>query len=179
MIIPLNKFGGWLRFFQIINVFIVVRLTVGIFSFNYDNAILFYETGHYWQLLPYLLSVILYCASFFLIFKILKNLGVKSNKSPDLIADYLKYYFITVISIKVLISIIVAQSGYSMAEQIIKSVLVLGIYCAVWIRYFKKSERVRSFYGVNARQAFDVNVKAEHHSGGMQAADAGTAEVTE
>jgi len=178
MIIPLNKFGGWLRFFQIINVFIVVRLTVGIFSFNYHNAILFYETGHYWQLIPYLLSVILYCASFFLIFKILKNLGVKSTKSPDLIADYLKYYFITVISIKVLL-FIVARSGYFMAEQVINTFIVLGIYSAVWIRYFKKSERVRSFYGVNARQAFDVNVKAEHHSGGMQAADAGTAKVAE
>lgn len=137
--------GGWLRFFQVINVlgllfsvFVVLSFPVmhlyveGVIDSSADLfAILF-------ELAPGLVTT----------FLIVRALPKNDAGVPDRIKALITYYVgFTVLFYGILTALL--KAGY-ITE---KPTFIVGdiIYYLIWVSYFQKSKRVRVYYGANAQ----------------------------
>jgi len=136
-------FGGWLRFYQILNVLSIIVLIVALGfllflsfteSFSNQNLIDFAMIGL--ESTPILLLSIF----------TLKILNKKEGEVPGKVKSYLDYYLSATVVIYVILYI-----SFSKGQITEKPTPLLGdiIYYFIWTSYFKKSKRVKVYYGKN------------------------------
>jgi len=154
MVKPLNEFGGWLRFFQYFNVFSLILVML------YFVSTLYYVAAAFSSKIPYtdelklstafvftLFPLLFYCA-----IKILRSLKTQSPHIPDEISGYIKYIMIfSVIAGIAEVSYLksspdMMRQAYDMFRSLIQPVVIN----LIWLVYFRKSVRVKEFYGRNA-----------------------------
>jgi len=139
-----SSVGGWLRFFQVINVIsivmigIVMMIVVGVgFLEGFESQ----EVVDIFFSLPELIPSVIFSVL------ILRVLGVQGEETPFRISAYLKYNVsITVVVFIVLMALFFSDVISERPESLLGSL----IYYYIWTSYFKKSVRVKEFYGRNA-----------------------------
>jgi len=153
MVKPLNEFGGWLKFFQVINVFCLTLLML------YFLSTLYYAAGAFSSKIPFTNELKLSIAFMFTLFpllifytfKILKSLKIKSPGIPDEISGYIRYILIfSVIAGVVEISFFGSPDLSGIIYDISRSLVQPIVINLIWIAYFRKSVRVKEYYGQNA-----------------------------
>ncbi len=151
---PLNQFGGWLRFLQVMS---ILGIVIGTIATVFVSYVIFekYASGEFIQdeLKASLLFILVeFPVSFYFVFKILMNLNKKSPESPDIISRYIRYnlIFIVLISIVELFVYISIGDASSSIYETLKSLIGTAVGASIWLSYFKQSIRVKEFYGKNA-----------------------------
>lgn len=140
------KIGGWLRFYKIITIIslsIAALLIVVIAAL----AVLGIDAGeNIYDLAATALEIAPSLAFSILVLKIIE---VRENDTPSKINHYILAYTIATF-------VIYAGLRYLFANDFMieKPTPALGtvIYYFIWTSYFKKSKRVKEFYGSNADQ---------------------------
>ena len=165
---PLHQFGGWLRFFQIAN---IISLIIGGLAFILVLYV-YFEASSSNQYIPdvetaaIIFGVIKMPVFFYLTIKVLGHLKVKSPSSPEDVSRFIRYALIFAI-VSSAVEVMVYSNYDNSSNQIFESVkLVIQsiISAAIWLSYFKKSVRVKKFYGKNAGERFSYTAEAERLS---------------
>lgn len=153
MIKPLNEFGGWLKLFQIINIFSLILVTLYFLSTLYFTAGALSLKNPLTNELK--LSIVfmftLFPALFYYTVKILKSLKIKSPHVPDEISGYIRFILlVSVIAGVVEIILFSSQEISKLVYDIFRSLIQPVVMNIIWLVYFKKSVRVKEFYGQNS-----------------------------
>lgn len=139
-----SSIGGWLRFFQVINILSVVMVGIVIMIVIGVGFLEGFETQEAIDILfslPELIPSVIFSVL------ILRVLSVQSEETPFKISAYLKYN----VSIAVLVFVFLMVLFFSeIISERPESLLGSLIYYYIWTSYFKKSVRVKEFYGSNA-----------------------------
>ena len=154
MVKPLNEFGGWLKFFQLINVFCLILVML------YSLSTLYYAAGAFSSKIPFTDELKLSAAFMFTLFpllfyytiKILKALRIQSPHIPDEISGYIRNIMIFSV-IAGIVEVSYLKSSPDMTQQaydLFRSLIQPIIMNLIWLLYFRKSVRVKEFYGKNA-----------------------------
>lgn len=140
-----SNYGGWLRFFRIINFLsaviyaTVIILACGMYSYvGWESDQEMIDSGFYLiEMAPGLLFSIL----------IWKSVLLVSEDTPSKIENYMRYDLGLSILIWALLYFMNKQGFYSDDP-----IPAFGsfIYYLIWSRYFSRSKRVLAFYGNNA-----------------------------
>lgn len=150
---PLNEFGGWLKFFQIINVFLIILILL------YFVSTAYFAAGAFSSKIPFTkelkLSIVFMFTLFPLLYfftgKILRLLKVKSPEVPDDISRYIVYIIIVSVSAGIAEILFFHSGDFSkFIFSIFKSVIQPLVINIIWLAYFRRSKRVKEFYGENA-----------------------------
>jgi hypothetical protein len=156
MVKPLNEFGGWLKLFQIINVFSMILVTLYFLSTLYFAAGAFSSKNPLTNELKLSIAFMftLFPALFYYTFKILKSLKIKSSHVPDEISGYIRYILIfSVIAGVVEITLFASPDISKLVYDLFRSLIQPIVINVIWLIYFRKSVRVKEFYGQNATSA--------------------------
>jgi len=150
MVKPINEYGGWLIIFcitmwigMIVN---GLAILVHIFSFfTYENE----NQGIVTVLI--ILDLIIYII---LAFRIIKNLGVKEKYVPGKIVENMTF----ILGFTMLFTILYGLLYYYYLgiterpvydEELVRPLIRVLVWFAIWSSYFKRSKRVRAYYGSN------------------------------
>ncbi len=139
-----EKIGGWLRFFQIINILGVVIFVV-IFALAIPIMLIIGGSPGDWIDMGAVLVESLPAVIFSIL--ILKRLGLRSEGTPNVITKYIALGALS--SVVVAAGLYFAYNGGHISEKP-SSVLGSFVYYLIWTSYFKRSKRVHSFYGANS-----------------------------
>jgi hypothetical protein len=153
MVKPLNEFGGWLKFFQIINVFSLILVTLYFLSTLYFAAGAFSSKNAFTSELKLSIAFMftLFPALLFYTFKILKSLKIKESHVPDEISGYIRYILLfSVIAGVVEITLFAAPDISKLVYDLFRSLIQPIVINIIWLLYFRKSVRVKEFYGRNS-----------------------------
>ena len=153
MVKPLNEFGGWLKFFQIINIFSLILVTLYFLSTLYFTAGAFSLKNPLTNELKLSIAFMftLFPALFYYTFKILKSLKTKSMHVPDEISGYIKYILLfSVIAGVVEITLFASPDLLKLVYDLFRSLIQPIAINIIWLMYFRKSVRVKEFYGQNS-----------------------------
>ncbi|NRD73004.1 hypothetical protein HQQ94_07075 [Shewanella sp. VB17] len=143
-------YGGWLRFLK-------AYLTISMVG--YLIVIIFYATHIVWEYLIFDKALDIYALmlgvlpGFFLSFAILKILKIQKEHIPNKITLYIDIYFTLSVVIYFLLIYLFNESYISEKPGIMAFEFIFR-FC--WIRYFKKSKRVLSYYGKNAEKGYGL-----------------------
>ncbi len=149
---PLDQFGGWLKFFlviQWINI-VICGLTVLIALLTMITAETFAQALEPVFLFFYSIMIILLCL------RIVKALKIKAPETPGRIIKLLTW----VLSAAFIYAILewsyyyFSQGPSELSTTTTKSggdVIRILIWYAIWTSYFKKSARVAKYYGLNTK----------------------------
>jgi len=146
-VVAMDKYthiGGWLRFYQVINIISIV-----IFGAFFIAGIAFwflgyYETGEHADMLAALVESI---PGIFISIIAVKYLTMKAPETPNKMVKALGYYVTATILIYAVLFYL------HKTEQISEKPLSFWgsvIYYYIWLSYFKKSKRVKGYFGANA-----------------------------
>ncbi len=137
-------FGGWLRFYQVINVIslVIFALVLGAMGWFYLTEPFAIGTS-----LDVGVAVLEMIPGILVSGLSIKYLAVKDERTSQKLADTLRYYPIASIAIYALVF-----GLYEMEKVIEKPISFWGsaIYYLIWSSYFRKSVRVKEYYGDNA-----------------------------
>jgi hypothetical protein len=145
MVKPISEYGGWLRFFRLVQsawvLFTVVTLAFIIFSYTTKGA-----SGASWDLFRLettIATVVLISITLKIVFAVKKP----HPHIPTLIATLLILSAIFSIAGSI-VSIEFSDTRVKLnpLNDIARPILMT----AIWVVYFRFSKRVRSFYGANA-----------------------------
>lgn len=134
-----QKLGGWLAFFAyslLIGVFLVAAIVV----VSFISTIYLSRYLGKWVVILSFLSVIAYGPVIYFCYKM--HVMVK-NKNPL----FLRFYEITMIILTAVTVLVCMVSGYRKMTDLIKALLEAGIIFFAWTTYFRKSVRVRTYFG--------------------------------
>jgi len=146
---PLNEFGGWLRFFQIINIIGVVFLGISIFMSTLAIADLFMAQNYkvMVELIVIALEIII---MFILTLRILWVLKIRDKCIPITIRRCLLWILIfSIIFLGAEISVVYWINGGKLLNedyQSFRGSIQTVIFCLIWLSYFKISKRVSLYY---------------------------------
>jgi uncharacterized membrane protein len=154
MVKPLNEFGGWLKICQLINVFSLILVML------YFLSALYYAAGAFSSKIPFtdelklstVFMVTLFPLLFYYTVKILKSLTIQSPHIPDEISGYIRNIMIFSV-IAGIVEVTYLKSSPDMIQQaydLFRSLIQPIIMNLIWLLYFRKSVRVKEFYGKNA-----------------------------
>ncbi len=140
----LFAFGGWLRFYQVINILSIVFIGILILAIAGFEIMGAYEEN---ELKDAFIGIFEFLPDLIFPIIIIRILKIKNEKIPDEIVKYLGYY--------VAASLLVYGIFYYLFKTDViaeKPVSFLSslIYYYIWSSYFKKSKRVKAYYGANA-----------------------------
>lgn len=136
---PLNKFGGWLKFFWVIN---LISLLIYFFAFIGKFALLHQNTSQ--STIHFILAQFDYAQSAVFIFCILKYLKKQEPATPQKIVYFLFASGLVTLAIMVFKVFIPGGADITPSENMV------WFYIMVWALYFKESKRVNAYYGNNA-----------------------------
>lgn len=138
-------YGGWLRFYKIIN---VISMTLSILG------LIVVGTQIIWRYLELDKALDIYAMALEILpaaivsFAILKILKVQGSYTPDSIKNYIVFYIASSIIIHFVLLYLFKTDYISEKPTSLVGTL---IFSYIWIAYFKKSKRVLSYYGQNAK----------------------------
>ena len=139
-----QTFGGWLRFYQALNIIsitfiVLMTLMVGVFSAygEYAEGELFEQMIAAIELIPDLLITVM----------ILRIIKIKEKDIPTRIVKYLGYY---VAASLVMYAFVYYLFKTGVVEDKPMSFWGSVIYFLIWRAYFNRSRRVEGYYGENA-----------------------------
>ncbi|MDM3871509.1 hypothetical protein QSV34_09085 [Porticoccus sp. W117] len=140
----LKSIGGWLRFFQVVN---FIYAIAGVLVAALVVVTYFIDESVYGGLIGSIASLVELTPVIVFSILILKVVNHQEEGIPVKIKSYIGYYLLT--------SFLVAAgiaSLYIMDLVPDKPASIFGdlIYYLIWSSYFKRSKRVRSFYGATA-----------------------------
>lgn len=153
MVKPLSEFGGWLRFFQFINVFSMILVLLYFLSTLYFAAGALSSKNPFTDELKLSIAFMftLFPALFYYTFKILKSLRIKSSHIPDEISGYIRYILIiSVFAGIVEMTLFAAPDISKLVYDLFRSLIQPLVINIIWLMYFRKSARVKEFYGRNS-----------------------------
>jgi len=136
--------GGWLRFFQVCNVLAIVIfgiLLLTIVALGLSEGFTSEDT------LSLLVSFVEVIPAFVFSILILKIIKDRDEETPFRISGYVKYN--TVIALVIFIASM-ALFYLDVTPERPQSLLGTLIYYYIWTSYFKKSVRVKEYYGSSA-----------------------------
>ena len=143
------RLGGWLRFFQVINVLSLAFATLLFFAGVILTVMEGFDQKGLIEVLVSLiesLPVIVFCVL------ILRMLSDRSEDVPRRISIYLNFKFLATIGVFWILTVF----HYSEIEQ--PKEIALGrnigmvltmLYCWIWMFYFKRSKRVKEYYNLD------------------------------
>lgn len=149
---PLNQFGGYLKFFFIIQWvnFIFCGLTALIALLTMISVKTLIRTIEPMILFFYSIVITSLC------FKIIKSIKKQTTETPRQIIKLLTW----ILSAAFIFTILEwscnyfipapAESSSSTIIELTGSIIRVLIWYAIWTSYFKKSKRVAAYYGANA-----------------------------
>ena len=140
----LYSFGGWLRFYQMINIISVVFVGVIVLAVAAFEIMGAYEENELKETFIYFFE---FLPDFIIPIMILRILKIKDEKTPDQVVKFLGYY--------VAVSLLLYGIYYYLFETNMVAEKPVSfwssvIYYFIWSSYFKKSKRVKAYYGANA-----------------------------
>lgn len=143
---PLHEFGGWLRFFQVMNIFGAVVCSVVILIFIFVAIAEPYSKST----IEFLISAIDLMISLYFMIKIISIIKKKKPETPDQVVKYLKLIMIFSLAFLVILvpTILWANDGQWLAgntETVQGSLQTVFAYF-IWKFYFDKSRRVNLYY---------------------------------
>ncbi len=153
MVKPLNEFGGWLKFFQIINVFSLILVALYFLSTLYFTAGALSSKNPLTNELKLSIAFMftLFPALFYYTVRILKSLKIKSSHVPDEISRYIRFILLfSVIAGVVEITLFVSSDISKLVYDLFRSLIQPVVINIIWLMYFRKSVRVKEFYGQNS-----------------------------
>jgi len=139
-----THFGGWLRFYQIINIISLVIFGLFFLAGIAFSFLGYYESGESTDMIAALVESI---PGLFISIVAIKLLTVKSPQTPNKMVKMLGYYVTATIVIYAVLFYL------HKTEQISEKPLSFWgsvIYYYIWSSYFKKSKRVNGYFGANA-----------------------------
>ena len=139
-----QRIGGWLRCFQVLNYIGLILSVVVVLALFAAEALIGGMFEHMLDIVALLIEI---APPILFSYLIIKCLPVASADTPEQIKKLLGYYL--AVSLVIGFSLTMAhKSGYITD----KPSPFIGdlIYYAIWASYFKKSKRVKEFYGANA-----------------------------
>lgn len=151
---PLNEFGGWLSFFQIIHwIWFMASLIALIISVSlaFLTSLINVSLVNILYIFPFSL---IFFVVFYFISRIFKIVEKKSIDVPDRIVRYWFLQMLMLLLMDILGYIVVyfiKELKFSMSLRY--SLLRFGAFILwyfLWILYFQNSRRVREYYGKNA-----------------------------
>lgn len=139
---PLNEFGGWLRFFWVINLLSLIFLCLSVIA----NFLSYMNSGSSTIYVSFIITLLTSSLAALLTWYILRFLKKQDPAIP------IKSMFLLIASVVVILPQLFFKEKLPF-NLITYSNLDLGfmnIFTLVWIRYFQKSKRVKAYYGKNA-----------------------------
>lgn len=139
-----KSIGGWLRLFQVLTAIsaLVYVLSVVLISLGYGIGRIEFES-----LRDFLLFILEFLPGMIFSILIFKALPIQEFYIPSQITSYLRNNLLLSFLIALLLSTLYQQG---MVSDKPGSVFGSIVYFAIWALYFKKSKRVREYYGDNA-----------------------------
>jgi len=138
-------FGGWLRFFQVMNIISVVIVVLLLLLVASELLFDFLELGNDIEMYTLFIEVLIVLSYSTATLKILK---IQNQTIPQTLNKYLTVYFIASM---LMFGINLLLYYYDYLEEKPESISSDIFYYLIWIFYFKKSKRVNEYYGANAR----------------------------
>jgi len=143
MVKPLDEFGGWLRFFQIICYLnIIFSITVMLMSLE-----MLLQEG---QFINHLLALAQLSLITFFLIRIVRIVTLRNPQTAALISDYLYRMFLVAVGyflLNTLITMIKNNWTWSLENtQALAAALQTMLWCAIWRTYFARSRRVKAYY---------------------------------
>jgi len=151
---PLNEFGGWFRFFQIINIIGVVLLGISVLLSTLAIASFFLQQN-YKGAIELIIMILKIIVTMILALKILWILKIKDECIPVTIRRCLLWILIfSIIFLGVEISVVYWINGGKLLNedyQSFRGSIQTVIFCLIWMSYFKISKRVSLYYNTTVR----------------------------
>lgn len=144
---PLNEFGGWLRFFQVVNLIgviifpiILLLVVIGTFTdYNYKNAV------------ESLVTMVDIAISVYFSIRILQIIKKRDISVPAAIIKYLlliMIFSLVFLAIEIPIILWANDGQWTQADTAsARSSLQTVVSYLIWSAYFRKSKRVDLYYG--------------------------------
>lgn len=141
----LVSFGGWLRFYQVINIISVVFIGIvilAIVAFGFMEA---YDDNEFSEAI---IGIFEFLPDLIFSIAIIRILTTQNQGIPGKIVKYLGYYLAAS-----LLAYAVFYYLFKIEVVTEKPVSFFGsvFYYFIWSSYFKKSKRVKAYYGENAQ----------------------------
>lgn len=139
-----ESFGGWLRFFQVIN-----YISASIIIFMFFMVAVFFAFGQYGEgeLFEAVIAAVELIPDLIIPLLILQIIKIKRKEIPQRLVKLLGIYLVCSL-------VVYAVVYYLFKTDVVadKPVSFWGslIYYYIWLSYFKKSKRVKAYYGENA-----------------------------
>jgi len=139
------KFGGWLRFFQVINFVSAIISFLVVLLLGAELIWGFLAWGNDIEIYVFLAEII---PVFVFSVAVLKKVKIQERGTPQKLKFYIMFYFLSSMIITGLI-IYLYTKGYVTEKP--TSVFGDIVYFLIWSSYFKRSDRVNGYYGNNAK----------------------------
>ena len=138
-----STFGGWLRFFQIINILWVVLIGLVITASLVFASLDYYEPHEYSDVFAAAFEL---TPEFVISIVTLGALARKSPTTPAKIVQNMGYYVWATLAVYFILYYLFKSGAITD-----KPITFWGavIYYYIWSSYFKRSKRVKSYYGAN------------------------------
>lgn len=138
---PLNEFGGWLSFF---NVIFWIRLSTWFLTIvvNLLAIIRGYSSAPYTLEWVYIIEASVACL---IIGWILEIIRVADNTVPNKVL-WLTHRYLLLIILFILIECVATRSMREISHNVAPQIWIF----VIWMQYLWKSKRVKAYYGVNA-----------------------------
>lgn len=147
---PLDQFGGWLKFFYIIQWLNFILWGITILAI----MLAIFIAGSAAKVIEYLISFFNVIAIVFLCFRIIKIVRKKETSTPKQIIKLMTWIVFTVSIFAFFEGIFyyftLGINGLSNLSETFRDIIRILTWYAIWTNYFKKSKRVAAYYGANA-----------------------------
>ena len=157
---PINEFGGWLRFFQVFNIIILV-----ISGYRFVHLVMqFVEILSEVETLPnilYIFTITTISLAFIIYFtyRMIYYVTQQVNEIPNIIISYQFKIAILSIAFYVIIFMLAGNlssdvksqfpglASLSNWKELTANIFTSAVTYIIWVTYFKLSKRVKEFYG--------------------------------
>jgi len=139
---PLNEFGGWLRFFWVINLLSLIFLCLSVIS----NFLSYMNSGSSTIYVSFIVTQLTSSLAALLTWYILRFLKKQDPAIP------IKSMILLGASVVVILPQLFFKENlpFNLITYSNLDVGFMNIFTLVWIGYFQKSKRVKAYYGKNA-----------------------------
>ena len=146
----LNQFGGWLKFFYITQWIVIILCVV----FTLQVVLLIFGAENTNEMIEFLFASLKSLITLILFIKIIKRIKKRDVSIPNQIVKLMTWVVMFTVIFAIcegfMYYLTLGREGLSNLTKMGEDLFRILIWYAIWASYFKKSQRVFSYYGKNA-----------------------------
>ena len=158
---PLDQFGGWLKFFYVMQWASVISWTI----FTLLFVLSIFAADNFSEAIEFVIAIFDAIIALILYIKIIKVMKKKETYTPNRIIKLMTWLVIFSAIFAacegLLYYLTLGIKGLTELAETGKGLFRILIWYTIWTNYFKRSKRVLAYYGKNAKELNEIGLNSQ------------------